>query len=74
MGSLFSQPQYEAPAIPDAPPPPPKPDPAPQKQDSVEASKQDVLARKKYERGRDKTLLNQKGSQGTLRKKTLLGG
>ncbi len=73
MGSLFQQPEYEAPAVPEAPPPPPKPDPAPMKQETQQASKQDVLSRKKYEQGREKTLLAQKGTQGTTRKKTLLG-
>ena len=71
---MFSQPKYKAPAIPDAPPPPPKAEPAPTKQENVEASKQDVLSRKKYEAGRDKSLLAQTGNQGKKKKKTLLGG
>lgn len=77
MGNVFSQPKYDAPAVPEAPPPPPppeKPAPPPQKQQSKENAKQDVLTRRKFEAGRDKTLLNQSGNQGTRKKKTLLGG
>lgn len=81
MGSLFSQPKYKEPAIPEAPAPPkpppaPKPEkvaPAPTKVSSSDNAKQEVLTRKKFESGRDKTLLAQGGSQGKRKKKTLLG-
>jgi hypothetical protein len=73
MGGLLGQPEYEAPAVPEAPPPPEAPEPPPQKQDAdVQQEKRSALERKKYEMGRQKTLLSQTDS-GNTRKKSLLG-
>ena len=66
-----------APKVPDAPaapPPPPPPSPPPTKtDDDVEESKKAAIERKKFARGREKTLLEQVGSEGSAKKKSLLG-
>jgi len=66
-----------APSVPDTPaPPPPPPPPAPpptKTDDDVEEAKKGAIERKKFARGREKTLLEQVGSEGGKRKKSLLG-
>jgi len=66
-----------APKVPDAPAPPPPPPPpsAPptRTDDDVEEAKKGAIERKKFARGREKTLLEQVGSQGASGKKSLLG-
>jgi len=63
------------PSIPDtpAPPsPPPPPAPAPEKKDEdVDQQRKEALEKKKFQRGREKTMLEQ--TTGTNQKKTLLG-
>lgn len=63
-----------SPDTPSAPPPPPPPSPPPTKTDQdVQQEKRGSLERKKFAKGRSKTLLEQTGSQGSKKKKTLLG-
>ena len=58
-----------------APPPPPPPPPAPPSKvdQDVQEEKKDALQKKKYRKGREKSILSQKGEQGSVGKKTLLG-
>lgn len=60
--------------VPAPPPPPPPPAPPPTKTDEdVQQEKRGSLERKKFAKGREKTLLAQTGAQGSKKKKTLLG-
>lgn len=62
------------PSAPAPPPPPPPPAPPPTITDeTVQEEKKRTAERKKFARGREKTLLAQTGTQGTKKKKTLLG-
>ena len=61
-------------SAPQAPPPPPPPAPPPTKDDDdVQQKKKEALERKKFAKGRDETLLKQKGNSGSTSKKVLLG-
>jgi hypothetical protein len=50
---------------------PPKPPPT-KEDESVQEAKKDVLMKKKYQKGREKSILAQTGEQGKV-KKTVLG-
>ena len=60
--------------MPVPPPPPTPPPPPPSKTDAdVSQERQDALQKKRFRKGREKTLLAQTGEEGKTAKKKLLG-
>lgn len=71
MGSLV--PKQDKTDVPEAPPPPPPVAPPPSKtEQTVDQSKKSAAEKKKFQKGYDKTILSQTGTQGKA-KKTKLG-
>lgn len=70
----MGQPKMKEPAIPEAPKAPPPPPPPPTKKDAdVQEEKRAAVEKKKYQKGRESTLLKQTGYSNGTKKKTLLG-